>query len=54
MAAKKGNRILIKLKSTESPHMYYSMKNKRNNPKRIEVKKYDPIVRKHVLYKEGR
>lgn len=52
--AAKGNRVLVKLKSTKSSHMYYSMKNKRNNPKRIEMKKYDPIVRKHVLYKEGR
>jgi len=54
MATKKGNRVLIKLKSTESPHIYYSMKNKRNTTKRIEVKKYDPFLRKHVLYRESR
>jgi len=53
MAAKE-NRVLVKLKSTESSHMYYTIKNKRNTAKRIEIKKYDPFVRKHVLYKEGR
>lgn len=52
MAAKKGNRIVIKLKSSESGHTYTTMKNRRNDPSRIELKKYDPIVRKHVAYKE--
>jgi large subunit ribosomal protein L33 len=52
MAAKKGNRIIIKLKSSESGHSYTTMKNRRNDPSRIELKKYDPLVRKHVTYKE--
>ena len=50
--AKKGNRVLVKLKSTESGHMYYTQKNRRTDQGRLEMKKYDPIVRKHVLYKE--
>jgi large subunit ribosomal protein L33 len=50
--AKKGNRVLVKLRSSESGHIYYTEKNKRNDTNRIELKKYDPIVRKHVLYKE--
>jgi large subunit ribosomal protein L33 len=50
--AKKGNRVLVKLRSTESGHMYYTQKNKRNDTNRIEFMKYDPIVRKHVLYRE--
>jgi large subunit ribosomal protein L33 len=50
--AKKGNRMLIKLRSSESGHMYISYKNRRNDPQRLEIKKYDPIVRKHVIYKE--
>ena len=55
MASKsKGHRILIKMKSTESSHLYYTMKNKQNNPKRIQMKKYDPVVQKHVVYKEAR
>lgn len=52
MAAKKGNRIVIKLKSSESGHSYTTMKNRRNDPSRLELRKYDPIVRKHVNYKE--
>ncbi len=48
----KGNREIVKLVSTESPHMYTTMKNKRNTPNRIEIKKYDPVLRKHVIYKE--
>lgn len=50
--AKKGNRVMIKLRSSESGHMYYTQKNKRNDTTRIELMKYDPLVRKHVLYKE--
>jgi len=50
--AKSQNRELVKLKSTESSHIYYTKKNKKNTTKKIELKKYDPIVRKHVLFKE--
>ena len=52
--AVKGKRINIKLKSSESPHMYYTTKNKQKHPERLELKKYDPVVRKHVPYKESR
>lgn len=52
--ASKGQRVNIKMKSTESPHMYYTTKNKQKTPARIELKKYDPVVRKHVLFKESR
>ncbi len=49
MASKREN---IKFKSTESHHFYYAKKNKANTPGRLELKKHDPVVRKHVLYKE--
>ena len=52
--AKPGNRVQVKLKSSESPHCYYTTKNKRNNPDRLVLKKYDPVVRKKVEYKEAR
>lgn len=52
--AKKGNRIMIKMRSTESGHMYITYKNRRNNTARLELKKYDPIVRRHVLYREDK
>ncbi|MAT39406.1 MAG: 50S ribosomal protein L33 [Ectothiorhodospiraceae bacterium] len=48
----KGVRVTIKLQSTESPHMYTSKKNKRNTPDRLEIKKYDPVLKRHVIYKE--
>jgi len=55
MATKKKEiRIVIKLKSTESDHVYYTEKNRRNDPGRLELRKYDPILRKHVLYKEAK
>ncbi len=53
MAKKKSlARVIIKLKSSESPHMYSSTKNKRNSPNKLELKKFDPTLRKHVMYKE--
>jgi len=42
----------IKLKSKESHFCYYTNKNKTNTPDRIEIKKYDPVIRKHVAFKE--
>ncbi|MCA9742457.1 50S ribosomal protein L33 [candidate division KSB1 bacterium] len=50
--AKKGNRIKIKLQSSESPHFYFTTKNKQKTPARLEINKYDPVLRKHVKYKE--
>ena len=52
--AKKNSeaRTVITLRSSESGHSYTTSKNKRNDPTRIELKKYDPIVRRHVTYKE--
>lgn len=50
--AKKGTRVVVKLKSTESGHMYITYKNRRNDQGRLELKKYDPLVRRHVLYRE--
>lgn len=45
----------IKLVSSAGTGHYYTTdKNKKNTPDKMEVKKYDPVVRKHVLYKEGK
>ena len=35
-------------------HFYTTDKNKKNTPNKMEVSKYDPVVRKHVPYKEGK
>jgi large subunit ribosomal protein L33 len=50
--ASAGVRIIIKMKSTESAHQYHTTKNKRNNPERLELKKYDPFLRKVAVYRE--
>ena len=48
-------RDIIKLVSTaDTGHFYTITKNKRKKPEKMEVKKYDPKVRKHVVYKEGK
>ena len=52
--AKKGNNQIIKLRSSESTYRYFTTKNKKNNSGRMELKKYDPIVRRHVSFKEER
>lgn len=45
----------IKLVSTaDTGHFYTTTKNKRTMPDKFEIKKYDPVVRKHVLYKEAK
>ena len=35
-------------------YTYVTRKNKRNNPDRITLKKFDPIARKHVEFREER
>ena len=53
--ASKGGREKIKLESTAGTgHFYTTTKNKRNQPGKMEIKKFDPVVRKHVMYKEGK
>ena len=45
----------IKLESSAGPgHFYTTTKNKRTKPEKIEMMKYDPKARKHVMYKEGK
>ncbi len=45
----------IKLVSSAGTgHFYTTIKNKRNTPDKMEMKKYDPVVRKHVAYKESK
>jgi large subunit ribosomal protein L33 len=45
----------IKLVSSAGTgHYYTTTKNKRNMPGKMEIKKFDPKVRKHVMYKESK
>jgi len=55
----KGNRIQIILECTEHKESgmagtsrYISMKNRRNTPERLEIKKYNPILKKMTVHKE--
>ena len=40
--------------SAGTGHFYTTTKNKRTTPDKIEIKKFDPTIRKHVLYKENK
>jgi len=52
--AAKGSRVTIQMGSTESPHRFTTRKNKRNTPARLELRRFDPVVRRHVLYREAK
>lgn len=55
MAKGKKDREKIKLVSTADTGFFYTTtKNKKNTPDKFEFKKYDPVVRKHVLFKEAK
>ncbi|MEM1008070.1 MAG: 50S ribosomal protein L33 [Myxococcota bacterium] len=54
MMAKKGDRIKIKMKSTESDYIYHTTKNKKNTTSRLELRKYDPTLNKHVTFRESK
>lgn len=52
---KNDKRPIVKLKSTEGTGFtYVTRKNKANTRERLELKKYDPVLRKHVIFKEER
>jgi large subunit ribosomal protein L33 len=40
--------------SAGTGHFYTTYKNKKNQPDKLKKKKYDPVVRKHVEYVEGK
>ncbi len=45
----------IKLVSSAGTgHYYTTTKNKRTMEGKLELKKYDPVVRKHMIYKEAK
>ncbi|AKK71803.1 MULTISPECIES: 50S ribosomal protein L33 [Chryseobacterium] len=57
--AKKGNRVQVILECTEHkesgmPGMsrYISTKNKKNTTERLELKKYNPVLKKYTVHKE--
>jgi large subunit ribosomal protein L33 len=48
-------REIIKLLSTANTgHFYTTTKNRRTKTEKVEIRKYDPVARKHVIYKESK
>ncbi|BCR80345.1 50S ribosomal protein L33 [Arachnia rubra] len=55
MAKKNDLRPLVRLRSTAGTgYTYVTRKNRRNDPDRISLRKYDPVIRSHVEFKEAR
>jgi large subunit ribosomal protein L33 len=53
MAKKGDKRKIVGLVSEGSGNRhYYTMKNTQNTPDKLSLRKYDPVLRKHVLYVE--
>ena len=58
MAKKKDARQVVTIECTEAralgvpPSRYSTMKNKKNTPKRLELRKYNPFLKRHTLHKE--
>jgi large subunit ribosomal protein L33 len=54
----KGPRVIVTLECTEarkegaSPSRYTTSKNKKTTPERLEMKKYNPNLRRHTVHKE--
>ncbi|MGE0747291.1 MAG: 50S ribosomal protein L33 [Rhodospirillales bacterium] len=51
----KSNSVLIKLVSSANTGFYYvTKKNARSTTDKLELRKYDPVARKHVAFKEAK
>ena len=51
----KPSTILVKLVSTADTGFYYvTKKNSRTKTDKLQFRKYDPVARKHVMFKEGK
>lgn len=53
MAARSEIRPIVKLRSTAgTSYTYVTRKNRRNDPDRLVLRKYDPVLRRHVDFRE--
>ncbi|MFO0995332.1 MAG: 50S ribosomal protein L33 [Alphaproteobacteria bacterium] len=51
----KSNTMVIKLVSTaDTGYFYVAKKNPKKATTKLELRKYDPVARKHVLFKEAK
>ena len=53
MAKRARDKIKL-VSSAGTGHYYPTTKNKKNTPDKLQFRKYDPVVRKHVVYKEAK
>jgi large subunit ribosomal protein L33 len=56
-AEKRKTKMRIKIRMVSSAgtgHFYTTTKNAKKGTGKLELKKYDPVVRKHVMYKESK
>jgi large subunit ribosomal protein L33 len=53
MAGSARDKIRL-VSSAGTGHFYTTDKQKKNTPHKLEFKKYDPVIRKHVVYKEAK
>ena len=50
-----SKRVIVHLQSTAGTGYRYTVtKSRKLHPERVEYKKYDPVVRKHVIFKEAK
>ncbi|MER7165677.1 50S ribosomal protein L33 [Micromonospora sp. NPDC000207] len=55
MARQTELRPIVRLRSTAGTgYTYVTRKNRRNDPDRLTLRRYDPIVRRHVEFREVR
>lgn len=55
MARQTDVRPIVRLSSTAGTgYTYVTRKNRRNDPDRLVLRKYDPVVRRHVEFREAR
>ena len=52
--AKSAREKIRLVSSAGTGHFYTTDKNKKTMTGKFEIKKFDPVVRKHVMYKEGK
>ena len=52
--AKSAREKIRMVSSAGTGHFYTTDKNKKNTPDKLVLRKYDPVVRKHVEYKEAK
>ncbi len=52
--AKSAREKIRLVSSAGTGHFYTTDKNKKNTPGKMEIRKYDPVVRKHVVYNEAK